>query len=50
MQYPRAWRATEGGGACFGRGRASVEDAGEKQKQIPCGNDNKNGKDNNNGQ
>ena len=46
MQQPRALRATGLGGASFGRGWASVEDAGEKQQQIPFGNDNKKSKGN----
>ena len=46
----RALRAPRsGGGASFGRGWAFAEDAGEKQKQIPFGNDNKKGKGKNKG-
>ena len=44
MRQPRVLRATEIGGAPGGRGVAVVEDARERQKEIPCGNDNKKNK------
>ncbi len=42
-------RHAAGVAASFGRGWAFAEDVGEKQKQIPCGNDNQKGKGKNKG-